>query len=682
MFELSVAWKYLIPRWRQLSVSIISIVSVLVIALVTWLIIVFFSVTNGLEKSWTQKLIALTAPVRVTPTEAYTKSYYFRSDSISADSNYTLMTIGEKARALETDPYDPEIDPEVPDHWPTADLDANGEVKDLVKLAFDGIQQVPGVTAHDFEMTFANVRLQQVREGSSRGSSSQAFISQASWLSAFDGNNPLLSKALVSPQMDDLTNLLHVLSLSTDTIQEDAPGAPLRALPDNVRHRLQQFFEHVTVTELRTPEGGWRLPRELLPAGSELVGCGILWGDQIQQVVIPQDKRGINALEKELRAAGYLCKRVTVKSDQKEFFLRLVGGITLQAELGADAIEKSDSVEDLPFVVTANIQGHQLHGSTPLGSLRIGSASFNEKSKTDALWLHQARDGSWVLPHHNQLGHGVLLAKHFRENDTRLGDRGYLAYHTPTASSVQEQRLPIYVAGFYDPGIIPVGGKFVMVDPGLTTLIRAAHGQQAETATNGINVWFDDVGRASEVKSAIEKELAARGIERYWQVETYRDYEFTHDLIQQLQSEKNLWSLIAIMIIIVACSNIITLLILLVNDKRLEIGILRSMGATSQSIAAIFGFCGMVMGMAGGLLGTLAAVITLHFLHPIISFISRMQGFDLFSEVFYGDILPNEISYQALTFVLVATTVISLIAGIIPAIKASLLKPTDVLRSE
>lgn len=89
MFELSVACKYLIPRRRQLSVSIISLISVLVIALVVWLIVVFFSVTDGLEKSWVQKLTALTAPVRLTPTDAYYHSYYYQADSISEASNFS-----------------------------------------------------------------------------------------------------------------------------------------------------------------------------------------------------------------------------------------------------------------------------------------------------------------------------------------------------------------------------------------------------------------------------------------------------------------------------------------------------------------------------------------------------------------------------------------------------------------
>src|SRR5438445_12722145 len=110
MFELSVAFKYLIPRWRQLSVSIISIISILVIALVVWLILVFFSVSNGLEKIWMEKLTALTAPVRLTPTQAYYQSYYYQVDSISEHSQFTQKSIQEKRESAISDPYNPDID--------------------------------------------------------------------------------------------------------------------------------------------------------------------------------------------------------------------------------------------------------------------------------------------------------------------------------------------------------------------------------------------------------------------------------------------------------------------------------------------------------------------------------------------------------------------------------------------
>src|SRR5215471_16960580 len=114
MFELSIAFKYLTPRWRQLSVSIISLISILVIALVVWLIVVFFSVTYGLERNWIDRLIALTAPVRILPTDAYYNSYYYRVDSISSASGYAQKSIGEKLQAAKSDPYDPYQDEELP----------------------------------------------------------------------------------------------------------------------------------------------------------------------------------------------------------------------------------------------------------------------------------------------------------------------------------------------------------------------------------------------------------------------------------------------------------------------------------------------------------------------------------------------------------------------------------------
>src|SRR3982074_1756880 len=95
-FEFSVAFKYLIPRRRQLSVSIISLVSVLVISLVVWLSVVFLSVTEGMEKKWLDELTTLNSPLKVRPKEAYFNSYYYLVDSISQKSNYTLKSLGEK----------------------------------------------------------------------------------------------------------------------------------------------------------------------------------------------------------------------------------------------------------------------------------------------------------------------------------------------------------------------------------------------------------------------------------------------------------------------------------------------------------------------------------------------------------------------------------------------------------
>ena len=247
---------------------------------------------------------------------------------------------------------------------------------------------------------------------------------------------------------------------------------------------------------------------------------------------------------------------------------------------------------------------------------------------------------------------------------------------------MQEQRLPIYVAGFYDPGILPLGGKIILANPYIITMIRASYPNDQSPLSNGINVRFDNLDDAQQVKNKLEKAFAQTGIDKYWNVETFREFDFTKDFLQQLRSERNLFTLISTIVILVACANIVSMLIILVNNKKMEIGILRSMGASSRSVAFIFGICGMVMGLAGSGIGLAAALITLKNLQALVDFISRLQGFDAFNPVFYGDALPNEMSIEVLVIVIGGTVLTSLIAGIIPAVKASLMRPSAILRSE
>lgn len=493
MFELSVAWKYLLPKRRQLSVSIISLISIVVISLVIWLILVFFSVTRGLENGWVEKLVTLTAPIRITPTEKYYRSYYYLIDHHSSATNYALKSIGEKKIAAKTDPFNEDFDGDLPADFPKA------EGKDLVKLVFDSIQAIPGIVAADYEATNANLRLRLVR--GKQGEMTQSFLSQPVYLGTMEEG---VHKILLTSAQINRTPLLDETA--------DDPETASRASPD--------------------------------------------------------------------------------------------------------------------------------------------------------------------------IAHPVYAPKSFRDAGVLVGDRGFVSYYAPTASSLQEQRLPVQVAGFYDPGIVPLGGKFLLAKPLLVRTIRTAQGQDSTPLTNGINIRFGNLADAKKIKEELLKQLEGHGIAPYWKVETFREYDYAKDLLQQLSSEKNIFSLISAVIIIVACSNIISMLIILVKDKKVEIGILRSMGATSGSIALIFGLCGVVMGLTGTIIGTILAHFTLQNLNLILGFISRVQGFDAFNPVFYGDNLPSSMSYETLGMVLLATGIVSLLAGLIPAIKASQMKPASILRAE
>lgn len=518
MFELSIAWKYLLPKKRQLSVSIISLISILVISLVIWLILVFFSVSRGLEKGWIEKLTALTSPVRVTPTEAYYNSYYFQVDKLSEKAGYSAKTLGEKLKSKMTDPYDPEMDEALPSTFPKPDLDSHSHVKDLVKLTHDAIQSiqdVPGLSVEEFTLASASLRIRLLRGLEAGSAPTQAFLTHSVYVGSQDMSHPSFQKTLLEGSSLDHKNRDEIALVMQDETHPDEPNGPRR------------------------------LPKK-----------------------------------------------------QKE------------------------------------------------------------------------------------TGEAIYVPKGFREAGVLEGDRGFLSYYAPTASAMQEQRTPVYVAGFYDPGIVPLGGKFILTSDDLVKTIRAAQQQEASSFSNGFNIRLTNLDQADAVKNSLIAKLDAQGLLPYWKVETFREFDYAKDLLQQLNSEKHIFGLISLVILTVACSNIISMLIILVNNKRQEIGILRSMGASSFSIAAIFGVCGMLMGFAGTIVGALLALFTLRHLNELLGLISALQGFDAFNPLFYGDALPNEMSWEVLGSVLISTILISLLAGLIPALKAARVQPAEILRAE
>lgn len=705
MFEFSIATKYLLPRWRQLSISIISCISILVISLVVWLIVVFFSVTDGLENSWINKLTALTAPVRITPTEAYHQSYYYLIDSVSSSSDYKFKTIHEKLSAPSSNPYDPEIDQEVPSYWPEPDTQPNGELKDPVKLIYAAISELPShyrLKVDDFELTMSHIQLKLLRpanlltDSSDTGSeilSNESTLSYPTFLGHFSGINSAFQRTILPLRIDDINNVWMLLGTPE---KEDQPFLA----PPLLVSRLREFWNQIEFSKLKTAPSGWIIPRSWLPSQAELKVALLFRSEEPVRLYVPLKEQGLPNLIKKLESSGKKVKTALLHIQNGEFTisyephqkrvlphsmnLYLEGGAEFPASLIDSSIEKAKFLQDVQFQVDIVLQNHHLSGITNSkqllladGKLKKGITQFWQNPNTGS-----AENGSFLLPKDFDGREGVLLPKSFRDVGAKVGDHGSLAYYMPIASTLQEQQIPIYVAGFYDQGIIPIGGKFIIANKNLVSLIRSAHNPDDKSAsTNGINLHFENLDQAGKIKEELLKSLKSKGIDRYWRVETYRDFEFAQGIMQELQSQKTIFSLISIVIILVACSNIISMLIILVNDKKTEIGILRSMGATSSSIALIFGLAGGFIGLFSSLLGVGAALLTLDHLPLLMSWISYFQGHDLFSSAFYGETPPQELSYNALYFVLGATMLISLLAGVVPAIKACLVKPSQILRS-
>src|SRR5579872_6604247 len=235
MFELSIAGKYLIPKKRQLSVSLIALMSVTVISLVVWLLLVFLSVTEGMEKGWLERLTALNSPLRITPTEKYYSSFYYQIDSLAADSSYTSKTIREKLAAKKSNPHSRESDEQIPLNWPKADLNSDGSLKDPVKGAFAALTALQkkqnDLFYQEYEISGALLRLQMLRpDNSSRSRATENFLTQVSYLSSYTENSPYLRPLLMPPTAQDLQQLLFLSSYQTPNSCADT-SSPLIPLP-------------------------------------------------------------------------------------------------------------------------------------------------------------------------------------------------------------------------------------------------------------------------------------------------------------------------------------------------------------------------------------------------------------------------------------------------------------------
>lgn len=683
MFELSIALKYLIPRRKQLSVSLIALLSVTVISLVVWLVLVFLSVTEGIERGWLHKLTTLNAPLRITPTPQYYSSYYYQVDSISAAAQYTYKNIAEKAQASYSDPYDPNEDGELPIHFPAPDH--KDPVKELLAI-LDGLKlKHNDLTFQDFEISGALMRLQLLRPASGlRNEENQGYLTQVSYLASIPNKCPDLSSLLIPPSEKDLNHLLYLSSHSTELSRQDTPALTLKTTEEKIESRLQHILQNVKIHQLRPRYELWQLPISLIPDHKPFIGISQFRNGKLNRIDLSLETAKTLSVENRLKVwkEGQYLITEDLNGKKEKLPLHIPLLVDGKLNLSVSDVLIKDTKAPL-FKVSAVLQGVALNGMVNLQGLEITQAEFLNGGASIP-WYSPQMNAPRILPVNEEKETGVLLAKSFIENGVMIGDRGYLSYSSTTSSSVQEHRLPIFVSGFYDPGILSVGNKCILVPPFVTQTINASSSSfnLDKTQANGILVWFKDLQLTEKIQRDIQSALIAHGLDKYWKVTIFHQYDFAKDLMQQFQSDKYLFALVGMIILIVACCNIISLLVLLVNDKKKEIGILQAMGASRMSIATIFGSCGVALGILSSVIGTATALLTLHHIDSIVQLLSFIQGRDAFNSVFFGKSLPNELSHHAVLFILIATPFLSLLAGLIPAIKACRLRPSAILRAE
>jgi lipoprotein-releasing system permease protein len=189
-----------------------------------------------------------------------------------------------------------------------------------------------------------------------------------------------------------------------------------------------------------------------------------------------------------------------------------------------------------------------------------------------------------------------------------------------------------------------------------------------------ISIFVANPLQLSSVKREIRDKLAGNYRITDWQ-------SSNSSFMKAVEIERNVMFLILTLITLVASFNIISCMIMLVKDKEKDIAILRSIGLKRSAITRIFFMAGASIGVAGTLIGALIGVIFSLNIRKIQEFLDALLNTKVFSpEVYFLTHLPSLLNTIDVVITIAVSLLLSSLATIYPAKKASRLNPTEILR--
>ena len=229
-------------------------------------------------------------------------------------------------------------------------------------------------------------------------------------------------------------------------------------------------------------------------------------------------------------------------------------------------------------------------------------------------------------------------------------------------------------------GVIPKVRRFVVVaifDSGMSEIdstlvyMNLADGQkffELGDAVTNIEIRVKDVYHAQSVAQEIQRKLGFPYFAEDWS-------RLWPNLFSALRLEKTVYFLVLLLMVLIGAFNIISTLIMVVMEKRKDIAILKSMGATRKSIRKIFLIKGSVIGVVGTALGVISGWV-------LCLLIERYQFIELPKDVFLISTVPVRIYISNFLLVALAALFVCLLASIYPARQAAKLDPVEIIRYE
>ncbi|MDW7747723.1 lipoprotein-releasing ABC transporter permease subunit [Halomonas sp.] len=342
------------------------------------------------------------------------------------------------------------------------------------------------------------------------------------------------------------------------------------------------------------------------------------------------------------------------------------GGLTDWQPLAERLMARERVVGAAPYVeqqgmfsVGGRNEGAMVNGIEPEWEGRVSIIDENMRQGS----LDDLTPGEWNIVL------GSILA---RRLGVGVGDRVTLL--VPEASITPAGVFP-RLKRFTVSGIFSVGAD-------LDASLAYAHIDDMQTlarlgdAVGGLRLELDDLFAAGSETRAIIDELGAgyRGL----------DWTYSHgNLFQAIQMEKRMIALLLTVIIAVAAFNIVSTLVMVVTDKRADIAILRTIGATPRSIMGIFIVQGLAIGVIGILVGVTLGVLLAWTVSDLIGWVESTFGIHfLDAGVYFISNLPSRLIWSDVGNIVSAAFVLTFLSTLYPAWRAARVQPAEVLRYE
>ncbi len=330
-----------------------------------------------------------------------------------------------------------------------------------------------------------------------------------------------------------------------------------------------------------------------------------------------------------------------------------------------------NKIRDIPHIIGLSPyildKGMIRSGERSSGIMVRGAdpTTINDVSDLGKTIIYGKLDLGPVLQEDGKKLPGIVLGRYVADQLlVDIGDRVVIISVAGVHSMFQAPPVKQFVVtGFFETGMYEYDNSYAYI-----SLKSAQDLFRMGERVSGIEIRLDDLYKANEVVKQIDKRLGFPYYAITW-------FEMRKNLFSWMQFEKWAMFIVLSLIILVAAFNIVSTLIMVVMEKTKEIGILKSMGATSRSITRIFLYEGIIVGAIGTLLGFGIG-------YALCWAQEEYHFFSLPPDVYFISTLPIKMELHDFIFIGIAAVLICLLAAVYPAKKAASLVPVEAIRYE